>query len=180
MVLAIDLPVETPHSGQAEIRSGYEHPVPAEMFNRYIVFGGSGGVARDFGSIGTASIIYLPVPTPSPLVSALSAIEQAFGLTKHQLAGVLKTTRKTIYNWIDGSSKPNKTNLGRIFDLVVVANDWAEAGFSKNNSLLAFKVIEERSVLDLLSQDQFDRELILLAGSRLQLQGSESLADPFA
>ena len=111
---------------------------------------------------------------------AVSDICSAFGLTKEELATLCDTTRKTLYNWIDGKVKPRKKSINRVFDLLVVAREWQHAGFSGASTSLHQAVLGEKSVFDLLQQPEIDKDRILFAGSRLTMMSpGGSIADPF-
>jgi hypothetical protein len=171
-------------SGAELCRSAYHAAFSTEDFERYIVFQGSGGnIVADMSFSATGSIFYLDQLSPDDrLFEALEKIEHAFGLNKVELAKVCKTTRKTIYNWLRAESEPQKKNFGRIFDLLVVANDWLDAGFPTDRKSLNQPIVDGRSVFDLLCDAKLDRSLIQFAGSRLRLSGASAtpIIDPFA
>lgn len=185
MVVTDDVSMLQDFSGAAWLPPAYyAAPKSPETSNSPVVVLRTGG-GIDIGVFeATGADIYLELPLPSPpssLLLNLNVIEHTFGLTKTELAQVLKTTRKTIYNWLAETSTPQKRNLNRIFDLVIVANDWADAGFEVDRVTLHRQVIDGSSVFGLLRDETIDRERILFAGSRLSLsQSPQPLADPFA
>jgi hypothetical protein len=113
----------------------------------------------------------------------VNIISSAFGLTKKELASACELkSRKTLYNWIDGKSQPRKKAVKRIFDLFLIAQEWKQSGFSNDAKLLHQPIIDGKSVLDFLTNENLNKELILFAGSRLFLttQEQKTLEDPFA
>lgn len=112
----------------------------------------------------------------------LDELAQTFDLTQEDLSHICNSSRKSINNWLSGDL-PNKTKNRRLLKLYLIQKEWVSAGFSSSRNLLDLKVLGERSVLELLSQDKLDVERILFAGSRLSLSQPDSsvrLQDPFA
>jgi hypothetical protein len=121
-------------------------------------------------------------PDDNRFSSQVNKICSTFSLTKDELSQVCKIkSRKTLYNWIDGTSKPRKSTMGRIFDLLIIAQAWKQSGFTNKSELINTPILDGLSVLELLTDDVLDKELILFAGSRLNLfSGLEKvLQDPF-
>ncbi len=105
-----------------------------------------------------------------------------FSLTKTELSQVCKIqSRKTLYNWIDGTSKPRKSTMSRIFDLSIIAQAWKQSGFTNKSELLNTPILDGLSVLDLLTEEKIDKERILFTGSRLNLSSTQKkFEDPFS
>jgi transcriptional regulator with XRE-family HTH domain len=85
----------------------------------------------------------------------------ALSLTKSQLAGVLRVSRPTIYEWLGGKD-PNPANAAR---LTAVLRLLARAEITSKaplNARFVRHTIDERnaSLLDLLCADQFDEKTI--------------------
>lgn len=143
------------------------------------------------GSGGTATVSYSQSPSGSnvsfviskgnSLAVAIEKISTTFGLTKEQLAEVVGSTRKSVYNWMDGSSAPRIATLNRIHELQLTANEWARSGLAKPTELLHTPVLEGQSLFELL-RNGANQNALLFAGTRLSLQHkpARSLADPFA
>jgi transcriptional regulator with XRE-family HTH domain len=143
------------------------------------------------GSGGTATVSYSQSPSGSnvsfviskgnSLAVAIETISATFGLTKEQLAEVIGSTRKSIYNWIDGSAAPRVAALNRIHELQLTANEWARSGLAKPTEQLNTPVLDGQSLFELL-RNGANQNALLFAGTRLSLQykPARSLADPFA
>lgn len=143
------------------------------------------------GSGGTATVSYSQSPSGAKvsfviskgnsLAVAIETISATFGLTKEQLADIVGSTRKSIYNWIDGSAAPRTATLNRIHELQLTANEWAKSGLPKPTELLNTPVLEGKTLLELL-RNGANQNTLLFAGTRLSLQHqpARSLADPFA
>jgi hypothetical protein len=112
----------------------------------------------------------------------LNQLTQTFNLTQEDLSNICGSARKSINNWLNGDL-PNKTKNKRLLELYLIKKEWVGSGFSSSRNLLDLKVLGEMSVLELLSQDDLDKEKVLFAGSRLTLSRTDSsagLRDPFA
>lgn len=117
----------------------------------------------------------------NPLNLALDKIRTVFSLNYDELGQVLLKTRKTIYNWLEGSISPHKGNLSRLFYLLTVAEDWEKAGFKVTSKSLHTPILGNQSVFSMLIEPVIDRDKILFSGSRLSLLSEKkSLKDPFA
>lgn len=115
--------------------------------------------------------------------TAVNEISLAFGLTKEESAQICNVqSRKTLYNWIHGEAKPRKSEMSRIFDLLVIALAWTSYGFTADRERIHEPVLGNQSVFDLLNKPEIDKELILFAGSRLNMlsPAKDELSDPFA
>ena len=110
---------------------------------------------------------------------ALHEICSAFGLTKDELTQICKVkSRKTLYNWLNGESIPGRKNMKRIFDILITARAWLDSGFAGNKAWLHQPVIDEKSVFDLLNENEVNKELIIFAGARLYMRSPSK--GPFA
>jgi len=91
----------------------------------------------------------------------VASIEKVFGLNKSQLASVLKTTRKTIYDWNKGAELTKQEIITRLFTLSEIARSFTDDGMGlyigKN---IRRPVLGRTSLLDLLSVNEFDIEEI--------------------
>lgn len=146
---------------------------------------GSLGALLDIGS-GSNTIVQRLVPTSAPesehtLSTTLDEIAGTFSLTRDQLAECLQVSRKTIYNWIDGTACPQQANLNRLYELKLLCKDWRYRKLAVNKQQLSEPLINSKSILELLQSEKLDRDQILFAGSRLGLESiGQSFADPFA
>ncbi len=94
---------------------------------------------------------------------ALSVLQHYLSLNLSELAMVLQVSRPTIYSWLRDQSSPQAQNVARIRQLFKLAKIWP--GISRRPVRLHLKtpVTEGRSVLDLLTQDRLDPELVRTA-----------------
>jgi predicted DNA-binding transcriptional regulator AlpA len=147
-------------------------------------YNGSGGKFSFFESSYTGSKTTISATEESySLPKALEEIMRTFDLFPAELAQALKVkSRKTIYNWINGEASPRKGAIERIFELLMIARAWEQLAMPSSKELLHIPILEEESLLDLISSDKLDKERILFAGSRAQLFASsnKSIRDPFA
>ncbi len=152
------------------------------------LYQGSGGQLSGLSNTvfsGTINIIINEdqVDKNSKLDSIINTISDTFGLTKDDLTKICRVqSRKTLYNWIDGTSTPRNHAMHRIYNLYNIAQAWLYAGFQLDKATLHFPVLDTNSIFDLLSQDELDKEQILFAGSRLSVtrETKKSIKDPFA
>lgn len=153
-----------------------------EVEKRYPFYKGSGGIDSPLTYIQiSGSNTQFSISPQNEIPSAVNEILDAFGLTKEEAVNVFRVSRKTLYNWLDKTSAPRKSAKSRIYDLLLTARAWESYGLSNPRAVLDTKIINEQSVLDMLSTEKIDQELILFAGSRLSLSkfGGSELADPF-
>ena len=170
------------HSGSFESRPAVCEPIPPSLAKHLDLMQGSGGALhRDLFVDATSSLVVLDYENPNPLRSVLERIQRTFGLGITDAAKIVCTTRKTVYNWLDGSSEPQRNNLERLFQLDVLAGDWVDAGYTMERAAIRQPIVDGRSVLDLLTEEPLDPELLLFAGSRLSMATSKTtLPSPFA
>ncbi|RXS41507.1 helix-turn-helix domain-containing protein [Idiomarina sp. 29L] len=150
-----------------------ESPIPG------VVHGSGGKFTVTLAQSHSGAGISFVVQTGNSIAIAVEKICGTFGLTKEQLAEVLGTTRKTIYNWIEGVA-PRSNTLVHIHELQMTANEWVKSGLPFPGEQLREPVIEELSLFDLIKKGE--KDLILFAGNRLMLRGAKNkpLSDPFA
>jgi hypothetical protein len=114
----------------------------------------------------------------------IKEIKRVFCLTDKELSKVfLLSSRRTITNWTEpGSNGPKQDAIDRIFNLVTLARDWEDHGYTVTKSSLHLPLVDGKSLLTLLSDEAIDKSLILFSGSRLTLLGAGEvvLKDPFA
>ena len=154
------------------------------MYERFSLYQGSGGQLSSLYSIsqtGKYNVKTQNIWLHNPISSALEKIRLVFSLTHDELGKVLLKSRKTIYNWLDGSSMPHKNNLNRLFYLLTLAEDWEKAGFKATNKNLYTPILESQSLFSMLGESELDRDKILFSGSRLNLLSEKKIfKDPFA
>jgi len=129
-------------------------------------------------------IVAQVVATKRPTVSyksKLRFIKNTFSLTNEELAKILQAGRKSVHNWINEDSKPNKMNAMRLLELDNLAQEWSNSGFQANKNMLNIK-IGKHSLIELLSKNSLNNNEVLFLGSSLFLSSNETqiLEDPFA
>lgn len=144
--------------------------------------GSGGSVTVYIDQSPSGSDVLIDIARGNSLTKAIEKIIQTFALTKDELARILAVqSRKTIYNWLNGTSTPRKAVLDRIHTLQMTANEWKRSGLPSPKGQLHIPLTEGQSIFALLQQGA-SKELLLFAGSRLQQQQAfvSSLPDPFA
>lgn len=191
MGLAMDIPYDLNASGgEASVTGPIIHQkllTGDELMARYRVYQGSGGklawsVGENYSRAFRISI-KKTVNSESTFDKIVEKISVTFNLTKNELADVCQVrTRKTLYNWIDGSSKPHKSTMKRIYELFDIAQAWRQSSYPNTAESIHSPVVDGRSVFDLLQEDKLDKERVLFAGTRLALanETQPKLEDPFA
>lgn len=151
------------------------------FYQPFVIYRGSGGIIS-FSQSSLSGSNFVSIQPRNRVAESINEICCAFSLTKDQLASVFGVTRKTVYNWIDGVSKPKKLTPKKMYDLLLIAKAWTTSGYTLNSQALLEPVLEDQCLLDLLKQDTLNKEQILFAGSRLNLMQSNdiNLVDPFA
>ena len=116
----------------------------------------------------SGSTLISSVEVTETLPNHLENIKSAFSLTNDDLAKIIGVARKTLHNWKTGKIG-NSEKRQRVFELFILATDWNKIGFSKNKHDLNQPIVHGKSVVDLLSEENLNREKILFAGSRIAL-----------
>lgn len=101
------------------------------------------------------------------LEEKIELIKSVFSMTEIEISQSIGVSRKTLFNWKQKKSAPNKLKAQNIFDLYLLAKNWMEAGFTTDSFELESPVIDDKSIKDLLKEDKIDSEKILFAGNRL-------------
>jgi len=117
------------------------------------------------------------------LKSLIDSVQHTFNLTVEEIASVCLVSRKTIYNWKDGDkpNKPNKQKLKRLLDASILAKEWSRVLPDISREALELPVVNDKSVISMLLENELNKDLILFAGSRLSMDVElPSLEDPFA
>lgn len=113
----------------------------------------------------------------------LIAIQETFDLTNEQMAQVMNSSRKSVHNWMTGTSRPNKTKAKRILELFNISKMWIDRSFSVDRDLLGWiDESKQQSLLSLLCQPNISKADIMFHGSSMlvsDLMDFEELEDPF-
>lgn len=151
-----------------------------------VFYRGSGGSASSLIGVtpsGTLMHVAAAIDHQNGISRAIANLAATFQLTKEELAHVLGVqSRKTLYNWINGSATPRKSTQDRLYELVSVASAWEHLGISVGRAQLHESIVDGESVIGLLEKPVVERDLILFAGSRLSMTSTHAprLSDPFA
>lgn len=101
------------------------------------------------------------------LEEKIDLIKTVFSMTELEIAQTIDVSRKTLFNWKQKQSAPNKKKAQNIFELYLLAKNWKDAGFTTDSFELESPIIDGKSIKDLLKEDKIDSEKILFAGNRL-------------
>ncbi|MCU4336101.1 hypothetical protein [Acinetobacter dispersus] len=101
------------------------------------------------------------------LEEKIELIKSVFSMTEMEISQSIGVSRKTLFNWKQKESAPNKRKAQNIFELYLLAKNWKDAGFTTDSFELETPVIDDKSIKDLLKEDKIDSEKILFAGNRL-------------
>lgn len=163
---------------------GAPDPSRFQTINESPLYVASGGAYSSLiSSTASGSNLIIDYQKSNSFSDSVDYISEAFNLTKKQLKEILQIkSRKTLYNWINEESQPRKTTMHRLFDLRVLAEAWNHAGFNLDKRYLIEKVLNNKSLLDYLIQNDLDQDTILFIGSRLSFISSEpsKISDPFS
>lgn len=171
--------------GTASKTSDYSNYVNQHHQNTNL-YSGTGGELTHFFSIsisGEEETVQRETPH-SEIINIIDYITSCFNLTKNELAGICQIdSRKTVYNWLDGTSTPRTPTMNRLFDLLMIAKAWRQANLPNERRILSQRVFQGKNVYEILKENVLDRQKILFVGSRLILLNplnKSKLKDPFA
>jgi len=146
-----------------------------ENFERYtLIKSGNFDLKATIGMERSGStIISKSLEIIEKLPSNLENIKNTFSLSNDELAKIIGVSRKTLHNWKTGNIRSSEKRK-RIFDLFLLATNWSNAGFSRNRHDLEKKILNGKSILDLLVEEDLNAEKMLFAGSRIDLLSPRS------
>lgn len=189
VLIAPDLPINAyigggTFSGAINPSAIYLALTKEQIEQAYSLYSGSGGtITSMLSTSATGAKTQIKQEPHNKLATAVNDICTAFGLTKEELTQVCHIkSRKTLYNWINGEANPRKSTMKRIFDLLTTAQAWRHAGFSSDRDQIHQAVLNGQNLIDILYQEEIDKELILFVGSRLNIMSPTkgTISDPFA
>lgn len=100
----------------------------------------------------------------------LDYIKSTFLLSEEQLANIVGVGRKTLFNWKNEASEPNKDKTQRIFELYMVAKNWKNAQYPITSFAFHSPVLSGQSIQDMLHEFPLNSEKVLFSGNRLAHQ----------
>ncbi|AGV18062.1 TPA: helix-turn-helix domain-containing protein [Vibrio diabolicus] len=180
-----NLAVSGQHAVQSAAHSTYQSPNATEIFDLINYRSGQHKywthTKTDFHDV-LVEVSTTDVLTVSPqqnlLVKRLNELKSSLGLADEELASILKTTRKTLHNWQQGNTKPNKTKLLRLVDQHNLLSKWLSNGYP---DIATLDIEEKNQILHKLQQDEVDTDDVLYFGSGLMLTSDfDVIDDPFA
>jgi len=116
-------------------------------------------------------------PQQKLLIKRINELKRSLGLADEEVASILKTTRKTLHNWQQGNTKPNKTKLLRLIAQHNLLNTWLSNGYPH---IATLDVEDKHQVLQMLQQDEVDIDRLLFFGSGLMMNnGFDVIEGPF-
>ena len=108
-----------------------------------------------------------------PVIEQMQELQAALSLNKAQLAGILRVTRPTLYDWLRGR-EPNAANAGRVDTLLrILAQASVSSASPLNARFVARPVdIDALSLIELLGEESLDEDRVIRA-----IERSRALAD---
>ncbi|EGR0593374.1 helix-turn-helix domain-containing protein [Vibrio cholerae] len=179
------LAVSGQHAFQSAAHSTYQRPSATEIFELINYRSGQHKywthTQTDFHDVlveVSTTDALTKSPQQSLLVKRLNELKSSLGLADEELARILKTTRKTLHNWQQGNTKPNKTKLLRLVAQHKLLSEWISNGYP---DIATLDIADKSKVLNKLQQDDVDISDVLYFGSGLMLTSDfDAIDDPFA
>ena len=108
-----------------------------------------------------------------PVTEQMQELQAALSLNKAQLAGILRVTRPTLYDWLHGR-EPNAANAGRLDTLLRILAQASVSSASPLNARFVARPVEidAPSLIDLLGEESLDEDRVIRA-----IERSRELAD---
>jgi hypothetical protein len=122
-----------------------------------------------------------PIQKESASIESIQKfIADTWGLSMERLADCCMTTRRSLYNW-RSNINPRDYSAVRLFTLYRMAKDWREAGSPSPSSHIHEKLLGDKSLYELLLEDEIDVDAIAFIRSRLDMVSMKgiTLTDPF-
>ncbi|WBA14803.1 helix-turn-helix domain-containing protein [Salinivibrio proteolyticus] len=173
------------HAVQSAAHRTYHCPSTTEIFERINYRSGQNKywthTKSDFSDVlveVSTAAPFTETPQKKLLTKRLTELKSSLELSDEELASILQTTRKTLHNWQQGKTKPNKNKMLRLVDHYNILNMWKSNGYPEISTL---DLGHRRQILTMLKQDEVDVDKLLYFGSGLLLTADISeLEDPFA
>jgi DNA-binding transcriptional regulator YiaG len=168
----------------------YERPSPSEIFE-LISYRTGQDILWKYSKNDFKDILIEQNPTSEPNTAAkvieplktllnkrISELKLSLDITDEELAGILGASRKTIHNWQQGNTKPNKNKLNRLISQHKLIDIWISNGYPDINNLDA---PEKNVILQKLQQEIINTDNFLYFGASLMLtQSAAIIENPFA
>lgn len=115
---------------------------------------------------------------PSALVNKVNELRSIYSLIDEELASILGTSRKTLHNWVNGNTKPNKNKLNRLIFQHKLAERWMSNGYPTATNL---DPVDKQKILSMLEDTEVNEEEFLYFGSGIMLSSpAQEIDNPFA
>jgi transcriptional regulator with XRE-family HTH domain len=99
----------------------------------------------------------------------LKDLRDKMGFNLSELASVMQVTRPTIYEWMDNEGKKiHKNKENRINQIYEVYKEWDKTKLGYLGIYIGKTAIDNKSLLDILSCDKIDKELVSKALKSLE------------
>ena len=108
-----------------------------------------------------------------PVIEQMQEVQAVLSLNKAQLAGILRVTRPTLYDWLHGR-EPNAANAGRVDTLLRILAQGSVSSASPLNARYVARPVEidAPSLIELLGEESLDEDRVIRA-----IERSRALAD---
>ena len=108
-----------------------------------------------------------------PVIEQMQELQAALSLNKAQVAGILRVTRPTLYDWLHGR-EPNAANAGRVDTLLRILAQASVSSASPLNARFVARPVEigAPSLIELLGEESLDEDRVIRA-----IERSRALAD---
>ena len=108
-----------------------------------------------------------------PVIEQMQELQAALSLNKAQLAGILRVTRPTLYDWLHGR-EPNAANARRVDTLLHILAQASVSSASPLNARFVARPMEvdAPSLIELLGEESLDEDRVIRA-----IERSRALAD---
>ena len=115
---------------------------------------------------------------PSTLVNKINELRSIYSLIDEELASILGTSRKTLHNWVNGNTKPNKNKLNRLLHQHKLAEKWVNNGYPTATNL---DPVDKQKLLSMLEETGINEDEFLYFGSGIMLSSpAQEIDNPFA
>jgi DNA-binding transcriptional regulator YiaG len=111
----------------------------------------------------------------------IARIREIFSPAVSDLAKVFGVSRQAIYNWLNGE-QPISTHIDKLHDFALAADMFAESSIPMTGVLLKRKIIEGKSLLEIVQEGGSAQDAALLLKQIVQheMNQREMLAERFA
>jgi transcriptional regulator with XRE-family HTH domain len=102
----------------------------------------------------------------------IGRIREIFSPSVSDLAKVFGVSRQAIYNWLNGE-QPISTHIDKLHDFAIVADMFAESSMPMTGALLKRKIIDGKSILEIIQEGGSAQDAALLLKQIVQHEMSQ-------